>query len=274
MDLQRKELLCQYSPQTKKNVQQSLEVSFSCPNDHCNETFGSYKELQEHCISDVCSRKRKKNDETVCEYVTRKYATMFTAEQSDEPYTKKQRRSMMTNFESLRVPTPKETIPRCDDDIFDCSEKFPLGFALKKRKPQTKYSKNQLEYLREIFLSGETGGRAYQPLEVVEMMKRATKDGKLRFEVKEWLDANQIHYHFNKMNVQLRENTRVDLDKKVERAKLHEEMNLDNARRERREAENILEEFNNLEFDVNLQNPQSHPWIVSLCNDNSFNELF
>ena len=170
----------------------------------------------------------------------------------------------MTDFEELKPEIPGEQIPR--DETFEYCQDFSMGFALKVRKKPTKYSANQTDYLRRLFLNGQKGGKKYQADEIVEMMKHATKDGnpnELRFTVSEWLTEAQIRYHLAKMTIQLKNSGTVDLNQQVERAELHEAIQENDAEIAEREAGDLFNHVNNHEYEVNLSTPQSHPWIVS-----------
>ena len=113
---------------------------------------------------------------------------MFTASKTGEKLTRKDKRSMMTNFDGIKVVIPRDSIPR--DETLDKYQAFSIEFALKNRKPNTRYNENQVSYLKQVFLEGESGGKNYTALETVELMKNAKKGGnpqEFRFSVSEWL---------------------------------------------------------------------------------------
>ena len=169
-----------------------------------NQVFQSYKDLEKHIISEACLAQRKQQ-ESICQYMTCKYVNMFTAAKTEGDFSKKERRSLVTNFDQLYHEVLGEHLPR--DEGFEHLQEFQMGFALKVRKKPTKYNQNQKDYLRKIFLNGERAGKKFQPEEISELMKHATKDGQpgqLRFSVSEWLTEAQIRYQLAKMTVQLK----------------------------------------------------------------------
>lgn len=247
-------------PQVKITGQYTL---FRCKNHLCEEVFWTYKDLEKHLISEACLAHRKQQ-ELICDYMKKQYASMFTASKSDEIYSRKERRSLFTHFEDLKHEVPAEHLTR--DETFQYTQDFKMGFALKVRKKQTKYNPNQLEYLQKLFLEGQRGGKKFQAPEIVEMMKRATRPGKpdeLRFEVSEWLTESQIRYQLAKMTIQLKNTGEIELEAQVDRAQLHEAVEEADAQTLQRDAENLHTEVSNLDFEVNENRPQSHPWIVS-----------
>ena len=228
-----------------------------------NQVFQSYKDLEKHIISEACLAQRKQQ-ESICQYMTCKYVNMFTAAKTEGDFSKKERRSLVTNFDQLYHEVLGEHLPR--DEGFEHLQEFQMGFALKVRKKPTKYNQNQKEYLRKIFLDGEKAGKKFQPEEISELMKHATKDGQpgqLRFSVSEWLTEAQIRYQLAKMTVQLKNTGKIDLQEMVERSELHEAVEANDAQMERQQADNLHSEINNLEMDVDENRPQCHPWIVS-----------
>ena len=65
------------------------------------------------------------------------------------------------------------------------------------------------------------------------------------------------------MTIQLKNTGEIELEAQVDRAQLHEAVEEADAQTLQRDAENLHTEVSNLDFEVNENRPQSHPWIVS-----------
>ena len=196
---------------------------------------------------------------------------MFTASKTGEKLTGKEKRSMMTNFDGRKAVIPWDSIPR--DETLDKFQGFSIGFALKNRKPNTKYNENQVSYLKQVFLEGESGGKKYIALETVELMKRAKNVGNLQefwFSVSEWLTEPQIKYHIANFGTQLRKNGKIDSDVAASRAEIHEMMEENEVRFERRDAAEIYAQLSQQKYVVDPANPQEHPWIVRFLSTKNF----
>ena len=51
-----------------------------------------------------------------------------------------------------------------------------MGWALKQRKKNTKFSRAQVKFLLEIYSEGEISGKKKDPSRIVQMMKCSTKE--------------------------------------------------------------------------------------------------
>ena len=97
-------------------------------------------------------------------------------------------------------------------------------------------------------------------------MKRTKKVGspsEFGFSVSEWLTEQQIKYHLANFGSQLRKSGKIDAGLSASRAEIHEMMEENDARSERREATELYAQLSQQEFVVDPANPQEHPWIVS-----------
>ena len=111
-------------------------------------------------------------------------------------------------------------------------------------------------------------------LETVELMKKAKKVGspqEFRFSLSEWLTEPQIKYHIANFSTQLRKNGEIDLDVAASKAEIHEMMEENEARFERRDTAEIYAQLSQQKYVVDPANPQEHPWIVRFLYTKNFN---
>ena len=80
-----------------------------------------------------------------------------------------------------------------------------MGWALKQRKKNTKFSRAQVKFLLEMYNEGEISGKKKDPSSVVQMMKCSTKENvdKL-FRPNEYLRKEQIAAFFSRLTYQRR----------------------------------------------------------------------
>ena len=78
-----------------------------------------------------------------------------------------------------------------------------MGWALKQRKKNTKFSRAQVKFLLEIYNEGEISGKKKDPPSVVQMMKCSTKEsGDKFFRPNEYLRKEQIAAFFSRLTYQ------------------------------------------------------------------------
>ena len=79
------------------------------------------------------------------------------------------------------------------------------GWALKATKKNTRFSKNQTQFLDEMFSLGQKTGNKQDPQTVAQQMRYAKElDGSRRFKIEEFLSANQIKSYFSRKASKLR----------------------------------------------------------------------
>ena len=241
-----------------------VKAVFKCPNPLCDEAYKSNAALEKHQLSRACAAKRK-NQESGMGYVTRKYVGSFAASK-EENFSRFERRSLLTNFKELHLAIPLEDIPR--DKTFE-PHIFKEGFALKRRKAGTVYTKKQLSYLKGLFDFGERrNNKKYTYEEAVVMMRKATVDGdptKLLFTEKEWLDEYQVKYQFAKMAAQLRRNEVTNPEALIDNSAIHAEIEEMDAEERNIIVDELAREMETLQDDGYGGNEeQDHPYIVGL----------
>ena len=80
-----------------------------------------------------------------------------------------------------------------------------MGWALKERKKNAKFSKAQVNFLVDIYTEGEKSGRKKDPVSVAQLMKTATTEkGDKLFRPSEYLRKEQISSYFSRLTYQRR----------------------------------------------------------------------
>ncbi|CAC5390370.1 unnamed protein product [Mytilus coruscus] len=74
------------------------------------------------------------------------------------------------------------------------------GWAIRKERRNTEFSKNVRDYLTEKFNQGQLTGRKVEAIDVVHGMRSAvTEDGNRRFDRSDWLQVTQITAFFSRL---------------------------------------------------------------------------
>ena len=125
--------------QTSHTSKESAEVNepFSCPEEGCIKSYRSDSNLQRHL--DYGKHQFKLHRESQYDYVKRRWAAVCTGIKSENITTS----SSYNNNESTVAVTTT----------------LPTGWALKKRRKNTRFSPRVRSYLLETFLQGEETGR-------------------------------------------------------------------------------------------------------------------
>ena len=80
-----------------------------------------------------------------------------------------------------------------------------MGWALKERKKNAKFSKAQVNFLVDIYTEGEKSGRKKDPVSIAQLMKTATTEkGDKLFRPSEYLRKEQISSYFSRLTYQRR----------------------------------------------------------------------
>ena len=87
---------------------------------------------------------------------------------------------------------------------------YQRGWAIKRRKPATRFNEKQRLYLLQIFLNGERSGNKSNPEVVAKEMKSTKENGKKLFEPKEYLTRNQIAAFFSRLSMQQRKGVNLE----------------------------------------------------------------
>ena len=166
--------------QTSHTSKESAEVNepFSCPEEGCIKSYRSDSNLQRHL--DYGKHQFKLHRESQYDYVKRRWAAVCTGIKSENITTS----SSCNNNESTVAVTT-----------------LPTGWALKKRRKNTRFSPRVRSYLLETFLQGEETGRKVSPQDATNRM-RSKKDeaGNMVFAREEWLTVQQVKSYFSRLS--------------------------------------------------------------------------
>ena len=127
-----------------------------------------------------------------CKLVSEKYTLLDTAKLA---YAKKVQEGFTTQ-PTLAAPTTTEV-----------SSEAPLvqGWALKGTKKATRFNENQRQYFDNKFQIEQESGHKVDPEKVSRDMRYARKDnGERRFDVEEFLTAQQIQSYFSRTAAKLK----------------------------------------------------------------------
>ena len=151
-----------------------------CPVEGCIRTYQRYHNLERHLLFGKCK------------LVSEKYTLLDTAKLA---YAEKVQEGFTTQ-PTLAAPTTTEV-----------SSEAPLvqGWALKGTKKATRFNENQRQYLDSKFQIGQESGHKVDPEKVSRDMRYARKDnGERRFDVEEFLTAQQIQSYFSRTAAKLK----------------------------------------------------------------------
>lgn len=151
-----------------------------CPIEGCTRTYQRYHNLERHLLFGKCK------------LVSEKYTLLDTAELA---YADKVQEGFTTQ-PTLAAPTTAEV-----------SSEPPLvqGWALKCTKKAIRFNENQRQYLDNKFQIGQESGHKVDPEKVSRDMRYAGKDnGERRFDLEEFLTAQQIQNYFSRTAAKLK----------------------------------------------------------------------
>ena len=152
----------------------------SCPVEGCIRTYQKYNNLERHLLIGKCKLVAEK-------YTLLDTAKLVYAERVQEGSTIQP---------TLAVPATTEVSSEC-----------PLvqGWALKGTKKATRFNENQRQYLDSKFQIGQESGHKADPEKVSRDMRYARRDnGERRFDVEEFLTAQQIQSYFSRTAAKLK----------------------------------------------------------------------
>ena len=152
----------------------------SCPVKGCIRTYQKYHNLERHLLFGECK------------LVSEKYSLLDTTKLA---YAEKVQEGFTTQ-PTLAAPTTTEV-----------SSESPLvqGWALKGMKKATRFNENQRQYLDNKFQIGQESGHKADPEKVSQDMRYARRDnGERRFDVEEFLTAQQIQSYFSRTAAKLK----------------------------------------------------------------------
>ena len=112
--------------------------------------------------------------------------------------------SVLRSFEAIVNQCHTSSSIRSEDSI---AQSYNMGRAVKKKKPPTRFSEKQKDYLITQFLKGENSGRKVNPAAVENDMKKFSQDGKNVFSADEYLKKTQIASFFSRFTAQRKKRT-------------------------------------------------------------------
>ena len=152
----------------------------SCPVEGCIRTYQKYHNLERHLLFGKFK------------LVSEKYILLDTAKLT---YAEKVQEGFTTQ-PTLAVPTTTEV---------SSESPFVQGWALKGTRKATRFNENQREYLDDKFQIGQESGHKADPEKVSRDMRYARRDnGERRFDVEEFLTAQQIQSYFSRTAAKLK----------------------------------------------------------------------
>ena len=184
----------------QRNLNQEEEEEgelFQCPNELCDKSFKTNEERNEHCLSKQCSL-------TVQEAVSKLWTSKFSVKMFGNlsPQEKNTMAFFLTPLDVVRI---LDDIPRL---LLDFEPDFSEGFALRRRKPNKKFTQDQEAFVKAEFDKGEIDKSKKVSAEMVVMlMRRATipdpkKPGQdiYRFQKSDWLTESQVKGLYGKFD--------------------------------------------------------------------------
>ena len=150
----------------------------SCPVEGCIRTYQKYHNLERHLLFGKCK------------LVSEKYTLLDTAKLA---YVERVQ-ECSTIQPTLAVPTTTEV-----------SCPLVQGWALKGTKKATRFNENQRQYLDSKFQISQESGHKADPEKVSRDIRYARRDsGERRFDVEEFLTAQQIQSYFARTAAKLK----------------------------------------------------------------------
>jgi hypothetical protein len=168
---------------------------FHCPESSCVKVFVSTKALEEHL--DTGEHFCKLEKESAYDAIKRKWASTCT-----------------TVSTSRTLPGTKSSVAKKNVASESSSSASNMGWAIRKSKSNSRFSKHQKDFLCQIFLQGEETGKKAHPSEVSSQMRSMrSADGKKKmFSQSEWLTVQQITSYFSRLNTLYKSGTIADHD--------------------------------------------------------------
>ena len=179
-----------------------------CPRSPCVAQFIRSDRLDVHLLRGIC--KILKPTTSMKEHVTAMYINSYGVSFHEHLNTKqKAAKSMVMHLQELPVAEVPRNLEMEDSPLASASatfnELFPKGFAIHQPKKKTKFTEDQLLYIRERFAQGRSKtAKKAQPIDVESEMREETVEGedgvtRARFPPELWLSEAQIRSLFSKM---------------------------------------------------------------------------
>ena len=181
----------------EEDEENDLGVTFECPNELCDKSFKTNIEREEHCLSKQCTL-------TVMEATSKLWTSQFSVKMFKN-LSPQERQSMPFFLTALEIIRILDSIERL---LLDFEPEFCEGFALRRKKPKSKFNQNQETFVLNQFKKGEFDKSKKVPAEeVVKRMRRVTvPDPKhpgqeiCMFKKSEWLTEAQVKGLYGKFD--------------------------------------------------------------------------
>lgn len=177
----------------------SHQSDFSCTEDSCDASFGTFANLQTHL--DIGAHKSLPERMTLTDYALETYKS------------KLERFFVLPEIPVLREAMHSLTLqPQSEAEVHVKSK----GWALPSRKKHAKFNVKQTSFLQEKFQEGQRTGRKWDPHDVSREMMYATSNGQPMFEVTEYLNYKQIMGYFSREAARISKELPFSEDEEVE----------------------------------------------------------
>ena len=181
-------------------------------------------------------------------------------------------KSAIFQLNALPKVTIDSDLPRMDIPLAKANEPWHLqlqpGYALITTSGRRTFTKNQMDYLKDIFEKGRKSKKKARPNEVASQMRTeklssadGTETNEYRFTCAEWLCENSIRQIFSKISAEIRAGTKKKgkAKEEVSKEQVEDESNLLDAVGEAEDVDNLsndLAELSHLDLD------EQHPYKV------------
>jgi hypothetical protein len=184
-----------------------------CPRSPCVSQFIRSDRLDVHLLRGIC--KILKPTMNMKEHVTTMYINSYGVS-FHEHLNKKQKeaKSMVMHLQELPDAEVPSDLEMEDSPLASASatfnDLFPKGFAIHQPKKKSRFTEDQLLYIKERFTQGRSkAAKKAQPIDVESQMREETVEGengvtRARFPPNLWLSEAQIRNLFSKMALDIR----------------------------------------------------------------------
>ena len=243
-------------------VSEEQDCRFKCTHELCSEHFKSWKKFQEHKNGhNHVMRKNRKHSLTPHMTAKKLYIGKFGSEMYTK-LSKKEKRSYITHIQTLKNVKARQEIKRKQ---MANPHTYGQGWALKKRKQGTPWTKDEIAYGHSLFMQGERTGSKVHPEVAHELMKDAKDPNdpsgvKYRFK-RPWKSISQWRSFFGKLNAEKNKQGQDSLEATEATEAEIEEAQVDTHREMQAEAvQNIRETMDQIENQAPVL--QDHPIMV------------
>jgi hypothetical protein len=175
------------SDKNPNDNQNTTSKGFHCPDVCCVKVFVSSTALERHL--DVGKHFYRLQTECTYDTIKQKWASRCTS--VGLPHTE----TNSACHGQSQQETSDKRLP---------SSTSEMGWALKKKAANIRFSKTVKDFLLKTFIDGERSGIKADPKEVSARMRSVRKGQKKVFDKSEWLSTQQVKSYFSRLSVQQR----------------------------------------------------------------------